>query len=393
MIPARLICALWLCFSLTVPPAAADEDYQGRSGRKALAAVPGFPDSRAIAHSQPNDLQAAIQAVQACNRQRQPEQPPCELLILNDEPVTTSTEIRARAELRARDAREGKPRGPHTEAATQPLALWRYSGPAATVYLAGSVHVLKAGLYPLPDPYEQAFQAADHLVMEVDIAGSDPRELQHKLRTYGTLPGGLDIEQVLTEPLLSRLKSALADHGVPLNALIEGKPALIMNQLLALRLAALGYHARFGMEQHFSGRAEDRRILTLETIDEQFELLFNQPLDLQQALLADLLDQLPEMDTIISEMLIAWLSGDDEAFLELFTLQSGDSEAVRRFSEALLEARNARMAPRIRDFLNGEGTYFVLVGAAHLIGPGGIPALLAAEGLQSTRLASDSIIH
>jgi hypothetical protein len=97
------------------------------------------------------------------------------------------------------------------------------------------------------------------------------------------------------------------------------------------------------------------------------------------------------IEPILTGMLIAWFSGDDEALAELFAQQTGDSPLVRQFTEEVLDQRNLIMAERISELINtGQGSYFVLIGAAHYLGDAGIPALLAARGLHGRRITSDT---
>jgi len=261
------------------------------------------------------------------------------------------------------------------------------------VYLAGSVHILKSSLYPLPAPFEQAFEAADHLVVEVDVGAQDPVALQQKTLSPASLPVGQRIDTVLPAPLLERLAASLQRYGIPLSQVATVKPAFLMNQLVLLRLTALGYQADYGIEQYFLRRTGDRKVLELESIDQQLALLFDQPTSLQIRLLADTLDQEPEIEPLLASMVQAWFAGDDASFMEMFEAQSGDSEPARRFTEQLLDERNVGMARKIRTLLEtGAGTYFVLVGTAHLIGEEGIPGLLARQGLAAERLSSDATI-
>ena len=362
---------------LTAPVSAArSDDYGTLPGSKALAEIPGRTGSASISQGQANDLLATLTALKACDAQRLPQDPECELRHLNDETITTGAEIRARV-----------PAGDH------PLHLWRLKGPAATVYLAGSVHILKPSLYPLPIPYELAFAASDHLVVEVNLAAIDPVALQQKTMSYASLPAGERLEDIVPGPLLARLTQSLAAYGVPLAQVAAFKPAFLMNQIVLLRLSALGYQGDWGVEQHFLRKAGSRNLLELETIDEQLSLLFDQPLDLQLQLLRDTLDQEPDIEPLVAGMIGAWLAGEDEEFMEMFEAQSGDSELSRRFTEQLLDERNHGMAARVRDLVqNGEGTYFVLVGAAHLIGDKGIVALVRADGLRPERITANATL-
>ena len=348
-------------------------DYDQLPGKKALAAAQGAAPVYGVAHSQPQDLAAAQFALADCEQQRGGDSAPCELLRLNDQRITSAQEMR-----------DALPEGP------RPLYLWRYTTPEATVYLAGSIHLLKATLYPLPEPFEAAFRQADTLVVEVDLSALPAAELQTRMLLAGKLSDGKSLATVLPPELYERLSRRLASDGMDIS-LFEGlQPAMIMNQLAVVSLMAFGYNPQFGMEQYFTAKRGKRPVLELESVDAQLELLFGQPMATQVQLLQDTLDQQAELEPLLAGLVGAWLVGADDEFLRLFEQQAGDSELAKAFNRRLLDDRNADMAGRIAEYLNGTGTYFVLVGAAHFIGENGIVSLLEEQGVYGTRIMSDA---
>ena len=95
------------------------------------------------------------------------------------------------------------------------------------------------------------------------------------------------------------------------------------------------------------------------------------------------------IEPLLVEMLVAWMSGNDHQFVELFALQAGDSPLARAFNRQLLEERNVGMANKVRSYLRSQGTYFVLAGAAHFLGAEGIVALLADQDILGHRVMSN----
>lgn len=367
----------WLLVALALigPDAAADTpaDYETLRGRKALAQLPG--DSAriyGIAHSQPTDLAASRSAMASCEAERSDTKARCEVTRLNDEAITSGQQIRAQVGSE-----------PH------PLYLWRYQSETATVFLAGSIHVLKPSLYPLPPQLDEAFSQADYLVLEVDTERMSSPDLQAQSLRFALLPGQQTLSDVLPAPLYERLNVHLMAYGMSARTIGRAKPAVVMNELVLARLTALGYLSDYGLEQHFRARLGTRQILELESIESQLSLLFDQPMALQIQLLIDTLDQEYLIEPLLTDMLIAWLSGNDQRFLDLFEQQAGDSNLAIAFNRQLLGERNVGMANKVRDYLQGQGTYFVLAGAAHFIGPEGIVALLAQQEIHGHRVMSD----
>ena len=374
----RLIRLAAVCVPLLaggVARADAPADYGQLHEKKALAVAQGASPVYGVAHSQPQNFAAGQLALADCEQRRNQDHAPCELIRLNDRRITSAQELR-----------DALPEGP------RPLYLWRYTSPTATVYLTGSIHVLKPTLYPLPEPLEAAFEQSDTLVLEIDLSAVTPEEIQARTLSTGLLPKGQNLATVLPPKLYKRLSQRLAKDGADIALLERLKPAIIMTELTVAGLATLGYHSQFGLEQHFIAKKGDRPILELESIDAQFELLFGQPMAVQVQLLQDTLDQEAELEPLLADLVGAWLAGEDDEFLRLFEQQTGESELAKVFIRQLLDERNVGMAQKVEEYLSGQGTYFVLVGAAHLVGENGIVSLLGKQGLNGTRILSDAVL-
>ncbi len=346
-------------------------DYARLPGAKALATIPDQATAvPGISHAQASALEAALDALNRC-RVANARSQACEILWLNDERVTTGAEIRAR-----------RPDAPH------PLFLWRYQNNDSVLYLAGSIHILKSSLYPLPDPIEAAFRQSDHLVVEIDVGRHTPAALQNLTQQYGLLPDSQTLADVLPPGLLRRLDRHLASYAMDATMVASARPALITNQLVVTRLMALGYDPQQGMENHFLARRAGRQVIELESVEMQLQLLFEQPMATQVELLRETLALDHLMEPLLVEMLAAWLAGDDAAFTDSLKSQRGANPLLEAFERALLDDRNLTMAGRLEDLLGTPGRYFVLVGAGHLVGESGIIALLAERGIEGRRIKS-----
>jgi len=326
-----------------------------------------------MAHGAAKDVTAAGQALAQCNAARVARRigPACEIVELNATPVTRGQTIKQAAQVK-----------------DHPLYLWRFDSASARVYLAGSLHVLKETLYPLPRQLEQAFLAADKIAVEVDTFNIDPDVMQQKVRQYALLRQDESLSTVLPPNILMELQTYLAGQGIDLRSVNQLKPAMLATQLAVTRLMSLGYLPQFGMEKHFLTRAGHRPVLELETLDDQLNLIANPPLALQTEMLAETLDQIESIEPIIAQMIKAWLLGDEKEFMRLFELQNGESEAYLDFMERLLDKRNVAMADKIEGYLTNQGTYFVMVGSAHLSGRESVVKILERRGLSGRQLRS-----
>ena len=140
-----------------------------------------------------------------------------------------------------------------------------------------------------------------------------------------------------------------------------------------------------GIDRHFLNRAQGGKpVLELESPAEQVALLLDFPDP--DLLMAQTLLQLEDMEAIIAPVYEAWLEGDSTTLYQLLLAQERAShpefEAIyRRF----YDDRNQAMADRLTELLAGEGHYFVVVGAGHLVGEEGIIALLRRTGFTISR--------
>jgi uncharacterized protein YbaP (TraB family) len=349
-------------------------DYAALPSHKAIATSVDDDSIRGVASGQPNDQTASAAALESCETHRETART-CEVTRLDDVAVTTGREIRAQV-----------PKSPH------PLMLWRFEHGAAIVYLAGSIHVMKPTLFPLPRQFEDAFRQANRLVVEVNTDAASPDVLQTKFREYALLPQGQTISTVLQPTTLALLSAHLESQAMAVANVASLRPAMLETQLAVARLSALGYAPQFGLEQHFMAAAGNRPVLELETIDQQLAVLTSPPMSVQDEMLAETIDQMDTIEPVIAAMVVAWFAGDEHEFRRLFDLETGDSPEIRAFVRRLLEDRNVGMAKKIVGYLQTPGTTFVLVGAAHLTGPEGIVALLEARGLKIHRINSNDMI-
>ena len=296
----------------------------------------------------------------------------CELVRMDDVPVTPASDLK-----------------PNTE--RHPLFLWRFVSNTSTIYIAGSLHLLKEGLYPLPNQYEQAFNLSNKLVLEVNTDQLSPAEIYAKTQTAARLTDQRYLRESFSAQDYSRLAQAAALYGVPLQALQPYKPAMVYTQLSLMGFVALGYEPDLGVEEYFSKNKAPQDILQLESFDLQLSFLFAQSMETQIAVLMDTVEQLDEIETVASRLVQAWATGDDTTMASLIAEQNGDSKLLNDFSRQLLDDRNEGMSKKITSYLNTNESYFVLVGAAHLAGPNSIIKLLEKNGIYGERIYSDQL--
>ena len=271
-------------------------------------------------------------------------------------------------------------------AAGEKLPVWQLRSASAEVVLLGSVHMAYPDIYPLRASIEQAFAAADTLVVEVDISGANAADIQQLMLEKGMLPEGESLEQYLSPQTWDQLQAYLRSRGLPVAMFAHLRPGLVVTTLSTLRIAELGMRAELGIDQHFLAQARDKKtVLELESAEQQIDLLLDFPEP--DLLMSQTLLQLQDIDLYLRPVYDAWRAGDVRRLNQLFLVD--ERERYPQFEpvyEKFFDLRNHAMAGKIAGYLRGTGSYFVVVGAGHLVGGEGIIALLQRSGYQANRL-------
>lgn len=260
-------------------------------------------------------------------------------------------------------------------------ALWTIEGERNTVYLLGSIHVLRPGDGDLPPAMQEAYADAEGLVMEIDFddpAVADPVALIGAMRTAAALPPGTTLREVLG-PDLPLVESRLREAGLDLD-LFEGQaPWLLAVTLLQVELARRGFDPSLGTERRIAAQAatDDKPITGLETPAQQFAVLGGLSLPEQKRFLLMTLDEASGLDAQVDELLGAWRRGDVAALARTL------SDEYERFPELygpLTVDRNRAWVPQIEALLDDPDDYLVVVGALHLVGRDSVVDLLRQRG-------------
>jgi hypothetical protein len=261
-------------------------------------------------------------------------------------------------------------------------ALWAVRDGDTTVYLFGTVHLLRPELRWFEGPVRTAFDASDTLVLELVMPPE--AETQALLDKLGRTPGDPTVA-ALPAPEHARLEGALRQAGLPPQALDRDEPWLAALTLSLLPLQKLGYDDANGVEQVLQAAAKKagKQLTGLETAEEQFGYFDHLSAAAQARLLGDTLDGLPQTGATIDAAVAAWSKGDADALAAQLNADLAGNPELR---ETLLLRRNRAWADWIRGRMQAPGTVFVAVGAGHLAGDASVLALLSKAGLKVERL-------
>ena len=270
--------------------------------------------------------------------------------------------------------------------------VWALHGAHNTVYLAESVHLLKPGDSVLPAAFTRAYDDSTELVMEMDLAKLDTDNVSMWMMEHGRYPDGESLQQALGTQRYARVVAQAATLGLPLDIeqLAVLRPWVVALTLTDLVYLKMGYDPQSGVEEQLVARTrkDGRPTAGLETLDEELGQLERMSAEDQARFLELTLKDLKDTDSETDQLLKAWRSGDSTE------LAAQLSDAYTQFPElyrVLVKERNQRWLPQIRAYLGGTHNVLIVVGALHVVGPGGLLDLLRGAGIVATPvLAADA---
>jgi|Laugresu1bdmlbdd_1035124.scaffolds.fasta_scaffold00019_1 uncharacterized protein YbaP (TraB family) len=263
--------------------------------------------------------------------------------------------------------------------------VYQVEGPNGRFYLAGSMHLLHAERASLPAPLERAYRNSASIVMEIDTDDGDAQDAGARLLEAAQLAPDTSLQALLGEARWNTVRTALAEAGFDAERASRFEPWGLALLLTQAGFARQGYTSAAGVEQQWTERArrDGKPISGLETAAMQIALLDGLDMNVQRQMLDLTLEEVQEMPQMLDELEDAWRAGDLQR-LEALLL-----EGYRQMPElytALLVERNRRWVSQIRAWPTTSPPRLVLVGALHLVGEQGLPALLQRAGYTVERL-------
>lgn len=261
-------------------------------------------------------------------------------------------------------------------------ALWTVRGPKGTAYLFGSIHILPPNMEWHTPKIAAALKASDTFVFEIPMDDSTKTRIADFVRDNAFLPKDQSLPSLLNDEARKDYRNALTLTHVSPDQLVDKRPWF----------AALVLDVSYMDQRHLSPDAGvDRQVYdealavggksfrALETPEEQFRLLMPDDRALEVKEFDASLKEILKDKGVVGNMIDAWASGDMKT---LGHVMNDDLKSDPKMEKALFADRNAKWVNKIAAMLNENHTYFITVGAGHLAGPKGVPAMLRARGFQ-----------
>jgi len=259
--------------------------------------------------------------------------------------------------------------------------LWRIRKDGHQSWLYGTVHVARfEWMFPGPT-VTAALKSSDTIALELDML--DPDIGQRLTRGIAATPGAAP----LPEALQRRLKRQAEAECVPAQALAALSPEMQIATLESLTARRDGLDPSYGIDIVLSGwaRAARKTVVSLETPELQLATLAL-PTPGETAEFID--SALTEMEAgraapALMRIAQVWADGD----LAMLSRYESWCDCIktpvdRAALTRLLDDRNPALADAVAALHTRGQRVFAAVGSLHMIGPLGLPALLAQRGFE-----------
>lgn len=257
---------------------------------------------------------------------------------------------------------------------------WKVTNKDNTMYFLGSIHIGTTDLYPINYKLKEAFNEADELLVEVDVL--QPKGIQEFIQ-IATYTDGTTIQDHVSPETYDKILKVCEKLNLPIEQYNKIKPWYLTNNLNVIissgseNMEDASLAANLGLDLYFitSAYSINKPIVELESYSSQAKIFDGLSDETQQQNLNDVMDIILSDDKsvtdISSEIILNWQTmwqqGNIDSFKEDYTKALGEEES--EFNMMLLGERDKNMAVKLSEMLerDGQNTYFVVVGAAHLV--------------------------
>lgn len=271
-------------------------------------------------------------------------------------------------------------------AANAEAPLWVVKDKDSTVYLFGTVHLLKKDVVWNTPAVQKAMADSKETYFEiVEVDGGDQAAMQQLVGKYGVDPAK-PLSAKLSAEQNAKLATVAAKYGMQPAQLEPLKPWLAALTFSLLPLQAAGFDPNAGVDKLLKAQAvtEGDQIKAFETVEQQLKFFADLPEAQQVAYLDYVLDDAGEGLAVLESIVAAWAAGDVDKMAEVFVTEM--KTETPELYDLLLTKRNVDWANQIDTLMKGSGSHFVAVGAGHLVGPDSVQAQLAKKGIKAERV-------
>jgi hypothetical protein len=264
-------------------------------------------------------------------------------------------------------------------------SVWMVKSGNTTVYLAGSMHILRASDHPFPAEFFRAYENSSQIIFETLTGEMEKPENMEKFMRVSVYSDGTTLRDHISPEAYARAESFCKVNNYPMNRFIYLRPIFFLMTLTVLQTNKLGADAKRGVDAFFKEKAlNDGKMITgLETVEQQINFLTSLDSAMEESQILKSIDELKQIETLFLNAVNAWRKGDEKLIAKSYP------ERMKDFSQAyksIITNRNKQWLKTIEKCLKEPGNTMLIVGLAHLPGEEGIINLLRKSGYEVVKL-------
>jgi uncharacterized protein YbaP (TraB family) len=262
--------------------------------------------------------------------------------------------------------------------------LWRITKSGRSSYLYGTIHVAKMEWMFPGLGIQDAMDASDVVALELDpLDQSVMQKIAEKMKP--------DPASAIPAALTERLKKQMKAECLPEELSNFLSPEMLASTLTVMAARPDGLDPAYGVDAFYAGLARTMKkpVISLETPEQQVALLKGSTPKESQAIVEEALMQLEanQVRPMLNRIATVWAeSRYDELTRYADWCDCLKTPRERDLMKRALDDRNPRLADAIDSIHAGGRRAFAAVGSLHMIGPKGVPALLAQRGYAVQRI-------
>ena len=267
------------------------------------------------------------------------------------------------------------------------VAIWKTGDQDTTVYLMGTIHILKPGLEWESDTFKAAWDEADTAYFEADVISPEAQQAAAPVvMSEAIYTDGTQFADLFSAEEAERINEGLAPYGTTVSSLNNMRPWFVSIQIAQLALSKAGGDPAAGIEMILGQRAviEGKDLAYFETMTDQINMIASIDDEVWATAIVEGIDELENVEAYFAELIGLWYHGKADELADTL-LESWDE--TPSLKTTLLDDRNKAWADELdRAIKEDEGVIFVAVGAGHLAGENSVQDYLEGLGHEIERV-------
>jgi uncharacterized protein YbaP (TraB family) len=207
----------------------------------------------------------------------------------------------------------------------------------------------------------------------------------------GMYTGEETLKANISEKTFQLVEDKLKELGMDISGFQTFKPWMVAMTIEGMELMKLGFTPNYGIDKYFIDKASTstpgkKEIVELEGLEYQVKLFESFSKEENEKFLISAIMEANQLEKEIDAMVNAWTIGDVGKMEQLLIQNIQKHPELKVLYKKILDDRNEKMVEKIISYLKTDKKYFIVAGAAHMVGRKGIIQLLKENGFKVKQL-------